>query len=152
MGFSRPGEEETEEEDTAQELPPEFHALMDRMDEQENRYERMLYYYTLHSGVTPPFSFYRPCAELVNESVIVVFSTCCRYARSVFAVALGQYSSLRPSSSVNANTLYSNVSFPCRIKAMHKLLEELFKSINQQKQAEDEPRQKMSKRLTPFKF
>ena len=35
---------------------------------------------------------------------------------------------------------------------MHKLLEKLDKSMNQQKEAEDEPRQKISKRLTPFKI
>ncbi|KAL9951616.1 hypothetical protein ACROYT_G044315 [Oculina patagonica] len=75
LGFSIPGDDEKEEEETSPEIPPEFRALTERMDEQENR-----------------------------------------------------------------------------IKAMHKLLEELVKSLNQQKEAEDEPRQKISKRLTPFKF
>lgn len=37
LGFSRPIEEE--EENAAPELPPEFQPLMERMEEQENRYE-----------------------------------------------------------------------------------------------------------------
>ena len=43
MGFSRPVEEEEEEVKTPPELPPEFQPLMERMEEQENRYERELY-------------------------------------------------------------------------------------------------------------
>jgi len=37
LGFSRPTEEE--EENAAPELPPEFQPLIERMEEQENRYE-----------------------------------------------------------------------------------------------------------------
>lgn len=38
LGFSRPTEEE-EEDYTTPELPPEFQPLLDRMEEQEKRYE-----------------------------------------------------------------------------------------------------------------
>lgn len=41
LGFSRPTEEEEEDYSTP-ELPPEFQPLLDRMEEQENRYECVL--------------------------------------------------------------------------------------------------------------
>ena len=43
MGFSRPVEEEdTDAENAPPGLPPEFQPLLDRMEEQENRYECVL--------------------------------------------------------------------------------------------------------------
>ncbi|KAJ7328197.1 hypothetical protein OS493_025074 [Desmophyllum pertusum] len=37
LGFSRPGEDEEEEDDTPPDLPPAFHPMMERIEEQENR-------------------------------------------------------------------------------------------------------------------
>ncbi|KAJ7369490.1 hypothetical protein OS493_038613 [Desmophyllum pertusum] len=37
LGFSRPGEDEEEEDDTPPDLPPAFQPLMERMEQQENR-------------------------------------------------------------------------------------------------------------------
>jgi len=38
LGFTQPGDD-NEEDKNAPELPPAFHPLLERMDEQENRYE-----------------------------------------------------------------------------------------------------------------
>ena len=42
LGFTQP-EDDNEENKNAPVLPPAFHPLLERMDEQENRYEYVLY-------------------------------------------------------------------------------------------------------------